>query len=66
LINIPPAKYRSDNKLLLHDMSGRTIFETNTDSGMTYHDIADIPGGMYIVNILHKNNLIKTGRIVKF
>ncbi|NNF22106.1 MAG: hypothetical protein HKN67_09200, partial [Saprospiraceae bacterium] len=50
LINIPPAKYRSDNKLLLHDMSGRTIFETNTDSGMTYHDIADIPGGMYIIN----------------
>ncbi|MBT8189539.1 MAG: T9SS type A sorting domain-containing protein [Bacteroidia bacterium] len=66
LINIPPAKYRSDNKLLLHDMSGRTIFETNADSGMTYHDIADIPGGMYIINILHKNNLIKTGRIVKF
>lgn len=66
LVNIPVEKYGSHNKLIIRDMSGRMVLNINVDPGMTYHDISNLPMGMFIVNIVHEVNLIKTGRIIKF
>ena len=65
-INISSETYRINNKLLIRDMNGRLILSTTLDNGKSYYNIANLPKGMYIIHVIHKDKLLKTRRIVKF
>lgn len=64
LCDVPMSYSENGLMLSLHSMDGRRVYHSNISAGLSLHDVGQLPAGIYLGNVIYKNGIVQSQKIV--